>query len=426
MSYPLAYVVSRFPLLTETFIVREVVELTHLGWPVELFSIRHMLQPVVHAEARALESHVHYPRFCHVLASNVRLLARRPELWARMLGATMRGNGSSPPFLAKSLIVLPIAVGWASQMQRLGVRHIHAHFGSYPALAALIAAQSQGIGFSFTIHAHDLYADNVMLAEKARRARFVTTISEFNRQRLRALLGAEAAGRVHVVRCGVKVGAYAFRPHRGCAGRRVVLCVAGLREYKGLAYLIQACCLLRSAAPYESFVCRIVGEGPERDRLARLIRELQLEDCVELIGAREEHAVNALLAEADTFVLPSVVARNGYMDGVPVALMEAMASGVPVVASRLSGIPELVRDGETGLLVAPNNPRSICHAILACWHDPEQAELRAVRARALVEQEYNVEANTLALARIFEAQQRASLMRYPVRDCQQPWRAGKP
>jgi glycosyltransferase involved in cell wall biosynthesis len=287
-------------------------------------------------------------------------------------------------------------------MQRLGVRHIHAHFGSYPALAALLAAETLGMGFSFTVHAHDLFADNVMLAEKVIRSRFVITISEFNRQRLSALVDSDTANRVHVLRCGVNVGTYAFRARRPGSGRRSLLSVAALREYKGLAYLIRACHLLRTVAPDESFVCRIVGDGPERRALQRLICELRLEDCVQLLGACDEGVVKHLLSEADTFVLPSVVARNGYMDGIPVALMEAMASGVPVIASRLSGIPELVRDRDTGLLVSPNEAEAIRDAILCCWRHPEAADQRAVRARALVEGEYNLETNTRELARAYE------------------------
>lgn len=397
----LAYVVSGFPLTTETFILREVVELTRLGWPIELFSIRHPREQVVHPEARWLERRVHYPDWHAMLAGNYALLGRHPNVWTRLLAATIGGTAGAPAFLARSLIAFPIAIGWARQMQRLGVRHIHAHFGTYPALAALLAAQTQGIGFSFTVHAHDLYADNVMLAEKVRRARFVVTISEFNRQRLCALSGTASANRVLVVRCGVPVGTYTFTPRRPAIGRRYLLSVAALREYKGLEYLIRACAMLRAAAPQQAFVCRIVGDGRERGALEKLIRELRLVDCVRLVGAGEQHLVKNLLAEADTFVLPSIVARNGYMDGIPVALMEAMASGVPVIASRLSGIPELVRDRVTGLLVPPQDPQAICDAILCCWRQPEAAAARAVRARSLIEREYNLETNTRALARAF-------------------------
>jgi colanic acid/amylovoran biosynthesis glycosyltransferase len=402
LTSTIAYVVSRFPLITETFILREVVELTRLGWPIEVFSIRHPRKAVVHAEARCLEPRIHYPGWQPGLAGNLRLLAGRPDVWLRMLATTISGTACSPAFLARSLVVFPIAIGWARQMQRLGVRHIHAHFGSHPALAALLAAEILDIGFSFTVHAHDLYADNVMLAEKVRRARFVVTISEFNRQRLCALVDSATADRVRVVRCGVNVGTFDLKPRQPMSSCRKLLSVAALREYKGLAYLIRACDLLRSTVPRESFICRIVGDGPERDRLEKLICELRLEDTVKLLGACEQRVVKGLLAEADTFVLPSVVARNGYMDGIPVALMEAMASGVPVIASHLSGIPELVRDGDTGLLVRPNEAEAIRDAILCCWRQPEAAIQRAARARVLVEREYNVETNTRELARVYE------------------------
>ena len=398
----LAYIVSRFPKTTETFILREVTELSMLGWSVELFSIRHTHESVVHAQAKDLEPNVHYPRWRSLMAGNLRQFARCPRMWLRLLAITVRGNLRSPDSLAKSLAVFLIAVVWASEMERLGVRHIHAHFGSYPGLAALLAAESLGIGFSFTVHAHDLYADNAMLEEKVRRARFVITISEFNRRQLRALVGSEVAKRVHVVRCGVNVHAYAFRRRRNALDRRALLSVAALREYKGIAYLIRACALLRATAPQDAFVCQIVGDGPERAALERLIRELRLEGCIQLLGACEHNMVKDLLAEADTFVLPSVVARNRYMDGIPVALIEAMASGVPVIASELSGIPELVRPRETGLLVPPKNAAAIRDAILYCWCYPKAAEQRAVRARALVVRQYNLEVNTRELATAFE------------------------
>jgi glycosyltransferase involved in cell wall biosynthesis len=120
------------------------------------------------------------------------------------------------------------------------------------------------------------------------------------------------------------------------------------------------------------------------------------------MGAREQQVVRELLEDSDTFVLPSVVARNGYMDGIPVALMEAMASGVPVIASHLSGIPELVRDGDTGLLVSPCRAEAIHDAILRCWQEPDAAARRAERARAVVEREYDLYRNTRQLAQVFE------------------------
>jgi glycosyltransferase involved in cell wall biosynthesis len=394
-------VVSRFPLLTETFVLNELLAIESLGWPVELFAIRHQHEPVTQAAARRLESGVHYPNIPHTTAANVRLLMRHTEQWLRLLRLTVVGNACSARFLARTLLVLPVSIGWAEQMQALHVRHVHAHFGSYPAFAALVAARLQGISFSFTVHAHDLFADNVMLAEKVRRANFVVTISEFNRDWLASLVGQEHARRIHVIHCGVDGRAFRFSGTLPTAGRHLVLSVAALREYKGLENLVEACRLLRVAAPEERFLCRIVGDGPLRGTLERQIRRCGLEACVELAGACDQQTIRRLLAQADTFVLPSVVARSGYMDGIPVALMEAMASGVPVVASRLSGIPELVRDGQTGLLVPPGNAAAIQGAILRCWREPALSAARALQARRLVEREYDLQANAHELAALF-------------------------
>ena len=397
----LAYVVSRFPVLTETFIVREILELESLGGPVELFAVHREHPPMMHDAARRLLGRVHFPRPGLTLATLFDFIKAHPEQWNHLVHMTLAGHRSSSIVAARALSTLPVAVAWAQQMRGLGVDHVHAHFGTYPALAALVAAELQGINFSFTVHAHDLFADNHMLTEKARRARFVVTISEFNRLRLLDMLGEDDARRVHVVHCGVDTDTFGFEPRRIDQRPHAVLSVAALREYKGLHHLVEACRLLGARAPEMPFECRIVGDGPQRTSLERQIRESRVDGIVRLVGARDEAMVKEFLGRADTFVLPGVVARNGYMDGIPVALMEAMANGLPVVASRISGIPELVRDGQTGLLVPPGRPEALCDAILRCWSEPRAAAVRARRARTLVEQEYDVRKTTRQLAGIF-------------------------
>ena len=404
MTARLAYIVSRFPILSETFILRELLTLEELGWPIDLFAIQHSRQAVRHPEAIALESRVRYaaPIAGRTLRASSRLLPHHRGVCARLFAQTVAGYASSPEFLAKALVVLPAAVEWADHMRAARVEHIHAHFGSFPALAALVASEILGIGFSFTVHAHDLFADNLMLAQKVLRARFVATISDYNRQRLRALAGS-AADRVVVVRCGVDVASYQPATRAGRRDTRLILAVAALREYKGLEHLVRACALIRESAPEERFVCHIVGDGPMRRPLEQLIRRLGLDRHVHLLGARDQHAVRETLPRADTFVLPSVVASNGYMDGIPVALMEAMASRVPVVASALSGIPELVRPDVTGLLVPPGDAGAIRDAVLECWRSPAAAQQRAARGRALVEREYDLRSNARQLAALFDS-----------------------
>jgi colanic acid/amylovoran biosynthesis glycosyltransferase len=165
------------------------------------------------------------------------------------------------------------------------------------------------------------------------------------------------------------------------------LSIGSLQEYKGHAYLVRACALLKDRLELS---CVIVGEGNERRRLERLVRSLGLESCVTLVGARREEEVAEFLANADCFVQPSVVAANGQMEGIPVALMEAMACGVPVVATALSGVPELVRDGVTGLLVPPRDPGALAEAVLGVFRHPLAAADRAAAGRQLVQEEFSL------------------------------------
>jgi glycosyltransferase involved in cell wall biosynthesis len=209
------------------------------------------------------------------------------------------------------------------------------------------------------------------------------------------------------VRCGIDVDAYPFRladdaPYSVSDNRRI-LAVGSLQEYKGHDRLIRACALLRDQMPDRAFQCDIVGEGRLRPQLEGLIAALQLQDRVRLLGGMDQQTVRRLMEQASVLVLPSAVARSGQMEGLPVTLMEAMAVGTPVVATRLSGIPELVRDGDTGLLVPPDDPAAIRDAVLACWSDPVAAAERARRGRVLVEQQHNLRTNVGQLSRLFAA-----------------------
>jgi glycosyltransferase involved in cell wall biosynthesis len=404
MNGRLAYLVSRFPLVSETFILREMLQLEAGGWPLDLFALHHEHPQVRHPHAERFELTAQYlePTSTRTVRANVRQVVRAPGRYGRLLARTVAGNVGSPDFLAKGVAIFPGVVELAERMRRRGVRHIHAHFGTHPALAAMLAADLIGAGYSFTVHAHDLFVDTTMLAEKVRRARFVATISEFNRRRLIQLAGPSVAHKVAVIRCGVDPLRYAYIPRTPHDGPQRILAVASLQEYKGLEYLVRACRRLRDAAPDHAFQCEIVGGGPLSDSLARLIARLGIDDQVRLLGPRDENAVRTLMQRADTLVMPSVVARDGQMEGIPVVLMEAMALGLPVVASDLSGIPELVRHQETGLLVPPGDPEAIKDGILACWREPNEAATRARAGRVLVEREYDLGQNAARLAGQFE------------------------
>lgn len=359
---PVAYIMSRFPKLTETFILREILELERQGQPVMILPLLRVRQPVRHADVDRVLDKVHAVPLLswRLLSANLAAVWRSPRRYFSAWALALRGTWGSANLFLGAFATVPQAVYFARVIERAGVRHVHAHYATHPALAALITAELTGVSFSFTAHAHDIFVHTTMLGEKLRRARFIAAISEFNKRYL-LRFNPEAGEKIHVVHCGVDLSRYQPQPRR--ADRMfTLLCVAGLEPYKGLPHLIRACAQMRSALG--RFHCLIVGEGRERRNLERLIAELDLTDTVQLLGALPQERLAGLFGQADLCILPSVVASDGQMEGIPVALMEAMASGLPVVATRLSGIPELVQDGVTGILVDPGDEHALAEAVI--------------------------------------------------------------
>jgi glycosyltransferase involved in cell wall biosynthesis len=309
-------------------------------------------------------------------------------------------NLPSPKFLARALYLFPKAARMARMMQQEGVRHIHAHYATHPALLAWLASRLAGISYSVTVHAHDIFVETAMLATKLRGASFIVAISEYNRQYLARLLGPWVEGKTHVIHCGIRPQDYEARPDRA-HDRFEIINVGSLQPYKGQQVLVRACAELEHRGI--PFRCRIVGGGEEQPRLEALIRELRLESSVELLGPRTQGEVARLLPEADCYVQPSIVTSSGKMEGIPVALMEAMCCAVPCVASRLSGVPELVREGETGWLVPPADAAALAVRLAAVYADPAGAARVAQAGRRLVLAEFDLASNVRQLAGLFEA-----------------------
>jgi glycosyltransferase involved in cell wall biosynthesis len=387
-----AYLMSWFPAPTETFILHELLELRRQGLEIDVYPLLGAAPGPRHPGADEVIARTRYHRGLsrEVLEAQLHWLAKRPRAYLRAWGRALRGNLRSPGFLARALVVVPRAAFIARQVEERGHRHVHAHWATHPALAALVVKELTGTGYSFTAHAHDLYVDRTMLGEKIREARFVVTISEYNRALLRDLYGEAAARKTSIIRCGVDTARFPLRAQPVRDGAALVACVAGLRDYKGHRYLVDACARLRERGV--SFRCVLAGDGPERAALAKQIAALALGE-VELLGARPQDEVRELLARADVLVHPSVVTRAGMMDGIPVALMEAMAVGCPVVSTRVSGIPELVRDGKTGLLVEQRDAAALADAIQRLIDDPALARRLGVAGRRAVLREFTLERN---------------------------------
>jgi colanic acid/amylovoran biosynthesis glycosyltransferase len=384
MKSRLAYLMSWFPAVTETFILYEMLELERLGFDVQPFSLFGSFPGPTHSGADHLIGRAKgAPHLSWALnAAQLYWLRKKPLAYLHAWLRALSGNTRSLRFFLSAFVVVPKAMWLARRIEAEGISHIHAHWATHPTLAALVISEMTGCGFSFTAHAHDLYVDRTMLRQKIDAARFVVTISEFNRALVRKWYGGAAAAKVHVVHCGIDTDAFARRPGRAENELFTVACIASLREYKGHRYLIEACQKLRDRGL--RLRCFLLGAGVEEARLRAQIADLGLEDTVKLLGAQPQTVVRDLLASVDAVALPSITASDGQMEGIPVSLMEAMAFELPVVATSLSGIPELIEHGKNGLLVPERNAAALADALERLAHDPLLRRRLGVAARAQV------------------------------------------
>jgi colanic acid/amylovoran biosynthesis glycosyltransferase len=398
----IAYVVSRFPDPSETFVLRELNAVSRRpGVEVELFVLFPPKNPFVHPDARRWVERARRTSPAAAALGTLWWLIRRPLCMTRALASVVSSHWRDPRRLGRALVACTAAAAHARTMRRLGIRHIHAHFATYPALAAWLAARLIGASYSFTAHAHDIYIDQLHLGTLVREAKAVAVISEFNRSFL-VPYGAGSETPACLVRCGVIPSAYVFRPRALPADGPVrAICVATLNPLKGHAILLDA--LASGGAELERVELDLVGSGPLESSLRAQVARLGLQQRVRFHGTRSEHEVSQMLDSADVFVLASVVTPTGWMDGIPVALMEALAAGLPVIASRLSGIPELIRDGETGLLASPGDPLDLARALGQLLADPGATIERARAGRSLIEQEFDIERSAERMVTLFSA-----------------------
>jgi colanic acid/amylovoran biosynthesis glycosyltransferase len=403
----IAYLCSVYPAVSHTFILREVAALRRRGIEIATLAIHRSAPDQILTDADREAARTTWavlpPRMPTLLGSHARAVLTRPRrYWATLhLSLRLAAQGSRGRLWGLFYFTEAIMV-WL-RCQRQGIRHIHAHFTSPAADVALLAAHfggadnSSGRGWtwSFSAHGTDMIdSGQASLREKVRRAKFVVCVSDFGRAQLLRLVPEDQWLKIHTVRCGVDVEAFARTASRNGAGAQLRLLTVGrLHPTKGHAILLEA--LAELIAGGTDARLTVIGRGPTLAGLRRRSERLGVAPHVDFVGAVGQDEIGDYYADADVFCLPS------FGEGVPVVLMEAMATGLPVVASAVMGVPELVEDGRTGLLVPPARPDLLARALEHLAGAPELRRRMGTAGRKKVATEFTIERSADRLAEMY-------------------------
>lgn len=389
----IGYVVKRYPRYSETFIVNEILAHEAAGLDIRIYA----LLPPEDTHFQDIIARVRAP--VTYLTSAV---YKASEFWASLATSGAR-NPAVWPALADGVDAtareISQAVALADEIQRHGITHLHAHFATSATTVARLAAAMTGVGYSFTAHAKDIFheaTDFGDLRRKFDQAVAGITISRYNLDYLRRDLGIDP-DRIRFIYNGLDLGAFPYRAPDPDA--REVLAIGRLVEKKGFEYLIDACRLLADRG--ERVTCRIIGAGALEQSLRERIATLGLTSSVHLCGPLPQAEIKQALRDAALFVAPCVVGADGNRDGLPTVLLEAMALGTPCISTDVTGIPEIITDGDTGLLVGQADPQALGDALSRLLADPPLRARLAHNARRVIERDFDIRRNTARQRALF-------------------------
>lgn len=403
----IAYILQMFPTITQTFIYREVSVLRERGFSVHTFSIHRPDPASLSAEAIPLMDETFYTlplSWLSLLLTHLRYLFSRPLRYLGALAFVLTRPGESLKSRRRTLGHFLHGMMIIREIERLKPQHIHAHFGWSASSIALIASRMLGIPFSLTFHAFHTkgaYPVRLLVEDKIRHARFVVTISEYHRQFLKTLVSENGLeDKIHVVHHGLDPDVFTPSPVLRRNGEEFTIVGVGqLITCKGFHVLIEACHhLAERGVPFR---CHILGEGPERSQLEKLIAQYKLHNQVLLPGRICQEELRQFLDQADVFVLPCLKDKSGRQDGLPVVLTEAMAMELPVVSTRIAGIPELIDHERNGLLIPPDDAVTLADVLQRLKNDPGLRRQLGKAGRETVLSEFNIYQSAEQLARLF-------------------------
>ena len=390
-----AYLFERFPSFGQTFCYREVAELYRQGITPPIFSIRNPKDEPPQDWDTRIVRRVHYLPEEREMLEEVQRASKKRRLSPAIIAA-LDEWGRRTDFLR-----LYQAVYVGLRLQDLGIDHVHAHFAGMAARTAFWVAKFFPITFSFTAHANDIFAPRnfeIGLEKLIQTARLIITETDYSEKFLRERF-PERADRIHRIYNGLNLAEFghanfSFDPP-------LIVAIGRLIAKKGFANLIRACGLLIEHRI--SFRCEIFGEGPLENQLRAQIEELGLQERVQLLGAKPQHDLREHLARANVFVMPSVAEAEGGMDNLPTVIMEAMAAGLPVVSTRIGGIPEMVVENETGFLVQPEDAMALVGAIEKVTNDRSLGQRLGQAGHERAQKLFSIEKNARDLCALLSA-----------------------
>ncbi len=400
MTTKITYLVSHYPAISLTFILNEIRHLRRQGLEIDVCSINDPDRPdegltAIEREERQRSFFVKSAGLGHILRAQLSLLLFSPLRYLRGLREAIRLADGSPRALLYRLFYFLEAVVVARQMRCTGSRHLHVHFGSEVATVALLVKQVAPVTLSLSIHGSDEFYDapGFHLSRKIEEADFIFCVSHYTASQLMRLSANAHWHKITVAPLGVDVERFAPAPVCRDETAIDILCVGRLNAAKGLHLLLQAYAGLSQRFPHARLT--LVGDGEERESLEALARSLGIDKRIRFAGAVNQDRILPYYREADIFCLPS------FAEGVPVVLMEAMAMEIPCVASRITGIPELIDDGRDGLLFTAADERSLRAALARLIDSPALRQRLGKAAREKIVRQYNRDVNFSALARHF-------------------------
>ena len=386
-------------MISHTFIMREVHALRRLGIEVLTCTMRPSFRKdftgvneIVAVDETFCVSHA-ARKPLGLLAAHLAILKRTPGRWVSALALAWKTRPPGAKALLWQLFYFLESAVLARHLRRAGVVHLHNHFANSSCSVAMLTSEISGIPFSFTLHGPAIFYEPMhwRLDEKIARARFVSCISHFARSQAMYFSDPAHWDKLQIVHCGVTPAAYGRRA-RDSYGRHVLF-VGRLDAIKGVPLLLAAFAAARKRFPDAQL--SIAGDGPARAALEAQAASLGLGESVTFLGYRSQQEVAALLEEADMLVLPS------FAEGLPVVLMEALASRIPVIASAVAGVPELVEDGVSGFVIPAGHLGALADRLERLLADPALCRRMGEAGRAKVEAEFDISREAAQLARHF-------------------------